>query len=328
MAKDRPLVLLVDDIEADNAVLRELVGLYNYELLVVNDSQSALRLLAETNIDAMLFSVELPEGGFELSQKIRESPYFENIPLAFVTSSEYDHTLLMEAQFYGGMFIISKPYIDVVVLTQLSSMLRIKFLQDELRAHLQELDRLASTDPLTGLFNRRLLFIRLEQELARSQRVGAELCLAYLDIDYFKKINDTYGHLTGDEVLKKLADIMKEMLRKSDVLARMGGEEFLIMLPDTGVEGARLIAERLRARVAHTVFDFAGVTIPVTVSLGVLHVTAGTTEPPDELMRKADEALYISKHEGRNRVTVWGVEVESDPLGMPTSVVRQETRES
>jgi diguanylate cyclase (GGDEF)-like protein len=311
MAKERPLVLVVDDIEADNAIVRELVALYNYEVLAVNDSQGALRLLQEAEIDAMLVSIELPEGGFHLVQTIRELPHFENIPLAFMTKTEYDYALLMEAQFYGGMFIISKPYHDVELLTLLSSMLRIKFLQDELKAHLHELDRLASTDPLTGLFNRRLLFIRLEQELARARRIGSELCLAYLDIDHFKKINDTYGHLTGDEVLKKLSEIMNGMLRKSDVLARMGGEEFLIMLPDTGLDGAQLISERLRQRIQESEFLFGGAKIPVTISLGILHVPASMTDPPDELLRRADEALYVSKHEGRNRLTIWGGEVVS-----------------
>jgi diguanylate cyclase (GGDEF)-like protein len=308
MSRERPLVLVVDDIEADNAVVRELAALYNYEVILINDSPSALRVLQETPVDAMLVSIELPEGGFELSQKVRESQHFDNVPLAFLSHSDYDYALLMEAQFYGGMFIIRKPYHDVEVLTQLSSMLRIKFLQDELREHLNELDRLASTDPLTGLFNRRLLFIRLEQELARAQRIGSELCLAYLDIDHFKHINDTYGHLTGDEVLKWLSALMKEMLRKSDVLARMGGEEFLIMLPDTGLQGAQLIAERLRAEVARVPCEGGGASIPVTISIGILYVPPTTTEPPDELLRKADEALYSSKQSGRNRVTVWGNE--------------------
>jgi two-component system cell cycle response regulator len=308
MSKERPRLLVIDTAEADNATLRELLGLYNYEVLEVNDSDSAIRLLQETLVDAQLISVELPEGGFEASQKIREHLSLEDLPLAFVTSAEYDHTMLMEAQFYGAMFLMRKPYAAVEALTQLSSMIRIKFLQDELKQHFAELERLASTDPLTGMFNRRLLFIRLEQELARVKRVSADLCLAYLDIDHFKHINDTYGHLAGDEILRRLSRVMNTVLRKSDVMARMGGEEFLIMLPDTGEEGARYIAERLRAVISETLFDFEGQQIPVTVSFGVVHAGPENDDEPDDLVRKADQALYYSKHHGRNRVSVWGVD--------------------
>jgi diguanylate cyclase (GGDEF)-like protein len=308
MSRERPRLLVVDDREADNAVVRELVGMYNYEVLEVGDGASALRLLQEAQVDSIFVSLELPEGGFELSHRLRDTLNLNDLPVAFVSGAEFDQATLMEAQFYGGMFLISKPYEPVEVLTQLSSMLRIKFLQDELKQHLEELDRLASTDPLTGLFNRRLLFIRLEQELARMRRTGGDLCLAYLDIDHFKKINDTFGHLAGDMVLRQLAEIMNTLLRKSDVLARMGGEEFLIMLPDTGQEGGRLIADRLRLKVQNSTFEFEGVQIPVTISLGVLHINPAISDPPDELVRRADEALYFSKHSGRNRVSVYGVD--------------------
>jgi diguanylate cyclase (GGDEF)-like protein len=155
------------------------------------------------------------------------------------------------------------------------------------------------------------LFIRLEQDLARVRRTGSDLCLVFLDIDHFKQINDTFGHLAGDMVLRQLAEIMNSLLRKSDVLARMGGEEFLSMLPDTGREGGRLIADRLRLKVQNSAFEFEGNHIPVTVSLGVLHVDVNVTDPPDELVRKADDALYHSKNTGRNRVSVYGVDCGS-----------------
>jgi two-component system cell cycle response regulator len=308
--KDRPRLLVIDNNQADNAELRELLAMYNYEVCEASDSATASKILETTPVDAMLISVELPEGGFEASQTLARGHGIDDLPMAFTTSQEQDHASLMEAQFYGGMFLISKPYADVEVLTQLSSMVRIKMLQDELKQHFAELERLASTDPLTGMFNRRLLFIRLEQELARARRVGGDLCLVYLDIDHFKKINDTYGHLAGDEVLRRLSRIMNTVLRKSDVMARMGGEEFLIMLPDTGEDGARYIAERLRAIVEETLFDFEGARIPVTVSFGVVHAGADNQDYSDDLVRKADQALYYSKHNGRNRVSVYGVDCE------------------
>jgi diguanylate cyclase (GGDEF)-like protein len=308
MPKDRPRLLVLDNVAADNATLRELLGMYNYEVCEAPESETAIKFLEDHAVDALLVSLELPEGGFVASQAIAKHLGTEDLPVAFVTNQEQDHALLMEAQFYGGTFLLHKPYAAVEVLTQLSSMVRIKFLQDELKQHFSELERLASTDPLTGMFNRRLLFMRLEQELARARRVAADLCLVYLDIDHFKKINDTYGHLAGDEILKRLARIMNTVLRKSDVMARMGGEEFLIMLPDTGEEGARYIAERLRAIVEEALFDFEGQRIHVTVSFGVVHAGPDNTDGPDHLVRKADQALYFSKHNGRNRVSVFGTD--------------------
>ncbi len=168
---------------------------------------------------------------------------------------------------------------------------------------LGHMEALARQDGLTGLPNRRYLMERLDQEIHRSGRSGTPLSLIMLDVDHFKAVNDTHGHLTGDEVLIMLADLVRQHLRNSDVCGRYGGEEFCVVLPDTPLEGARLLADRLRVEVAsRTLRDLDGKSLSVTVSLGVAQMAWGQTRT--ELLDQADQALYQAKQAGRNRVVV------------------------
>ncbi|MDB4976468.1 MAG: diguanylate cyclase with and sensor [Myxococcaceae bacterium] len=156
---------------------------------------------------------------------------------------------------------------------------------------------LASTDHLTGLLNRRAGEDKLQRELVRSRRYERELSCVLLDIDFFKRINDTYGHATGDHVLRNMARLLSERIRGSDAAARWGGEEFLLVLPETGLTGAYELAEALRKLVASTSFDLP---IGVTISLGVAQV--GPDETPEHVVARADELLYAAKRNGRNQV--------------------------
>jgi diguanylate cyclase (GGDEF)-like protein len=170
-------------------------------------------------------------------------------------------------------------------------------------AHLLETQ--AHTDPLTGLANRRHFFETAEAELSRSRRYQAALSLLMLDIDRFKEVNDAHGHRAGDRVLQKLAQTCREVLRAVDVVGRVGGEEFAILLPETAAEGALEVAERLREAVEGAeVAREEGVPLRVTVSIGVS--TASGDANLDTLMSQADDALYDAKHRGRNRVCVFG----------------------
>lgn len=170
-------------------------------------------------------------------------------------------------------------------------------------AHLLETQ--AHTDPLTGLANRRHFFESADAELARSRRYEAPLSLLMLDIDHFKEVNDAHGHRAGDRVLQKLAQTCLEVLRNVDVVGRVGGEEFAILLPETAREGAVEVAERLRAAVeAAEVVREEGVPIRVTVSIGA--ATLAGNANLDTLMSQADDALYDAKHRGRNRVCYFG----------------------
>lgn len=172
--------------------------------------------------------------------------------------------------------------------------------QDEIRLQNQELEILAKQDPLTGVANRRAFFEWLDRQFAVAQRDGRSMSCLMADIDRFKDINDTEGHSTGDEVIRRIAEGLNSEMRSSDLVCRYGGEEFCIILPALPIEAAAAVAERLRRKV-----ELPGFTrVPVTVSFGVSSSAFGATKPGD-LINQADEAMYASKQAGRNRVTRW-----------------------
>lgn len=169
-------------------------------------------------------------------------------------------------------------------------------------AYHEELRHLATVDSLTGAYNKRYLFEQLDRELRRSARHDRRLAILLFDIDHFKRLNDTHGHLVGDEVLAALSQrILRRFLRKEDLLARFGGEEFVVVLPETGPEEAMAAAERLRELIASEPFRADGKELQVTISIGV-GVLGAPARTLDELLAAADEKLYRAKHQGRNRV--------------------------
>jgi two-component system cell cycle response regulator len=171
----------------------------------------------------------------------------------------------------------------------------------------EELRRLATTDPLTGVHNRRHFLERAEEELQRARRYGHPLTCLMLDIDHFKQVNDTYGHSTGDIVLKEMAGVCMALLRNIDLFGRLGGEEFAVILTETGLESGRKAAERLCRKLAQSAVDIEGRALNYTVSIGVAVMNSATGEGDlDDLLQAADAALYEAKRQGRNRVIAAG----------------------
>ena len=167
-------------------------------------------------------------------------------------------------------------------------------------------ENLILTDALTGCVNRRGFEQALERELARAERASSEVALLAIDIDNFKDVNDTYGHVAGDETLEQLGRLLLMSVRTGDIVARVGGDEFVILCPDTGMDGARRLADALRAFVADHVFDGHGATVQMTISSGVAAIEATAADhTASELKLRADRALYDAKHAGRNRVSCW-----------------------
>jgi len=167
-----------------------------------------------------------------------------------------------------------------------------------------EIEKLATTDGLTGLFNHRVFQEKLSDELKRMDRYSEQISLILTDIDFFKKVNDRYGHPAGDIVLKEVAKVIKGTLRDIDIPARYGGEEFAVILPQTNGIGAKNIAERLRKSVMDASFSADGASFKITLSIGIATspVDAKTKE---ELIEKSDNALYHAKHNGRNQSVLW-----------------------
>jgi diguanylate cyclase (GGDEF)-like protein len=172
----------------------------------------------------------------------------------------------------------------------------------ERRLLMAEVEQLAITDPLTGLYNRRYFTERVQEEMERSRRLNHPLTVMMLDLDHFKRINDTYGHATGDEILILTAAVLEKSLRKIDFAARYGGEEFLVLLPETDLEESLVIGERLRIKVAEEPFETSVGRIRITLSIGVASFTGNANLSVEELISWADHEMYAAKHEGRNRV--------------------------
>jgi diguanylate cyclase (GGDEF)-like protein len=168
----------------------------------------------------------------------------------------------------------------------------------------RRLEHLATTDSLTGLYNRRYFRTRMEDEFARSKRYGSPLCCMMLDIDDFKAINDTYGHLQGDSVLRELSDRILKTVRASDIVARYGGEELIVILPQTTMDGATIYAERLLEKISAESYAGLPSDQKVTVSIGIAMMDVKTCETTNDLIQSADTALYHAKHQGKNRIIV------------------------
>jgi diguanylate cyclase (GGDEF)-like protein len=187
----------------------------------------------------------------------------------------------------------------------------LKATNDELNKANQKLEETSVRDYLTGLYNRRYLFDFLDKELNRAQRYGVRFSIMIFDIDFFKKINDTYGHQSGDLVLKAISEKATAMIRNTDLLARYGGEEFVVVMPQTETHGAGTIAERLRKAIEGMDIPVDGQTVKITVSVGVAtYVSQSEKLTIEEFIDKADKALYEAKTSGRNKVVIaeWGVE--------------------
>jgi diguanylate cyclase (GGDEF)-like protein len=188
-------------------------------------------------------------------------------------------------------------------------------LQEEVLRRRQAEERaqqLAITDPLTGLQNRRHFFAMLENEILRARRYQTGFAVILLDIDYFKQVNDHYGHLVGDQVLRGLAERVRANFRAVDTLARYGGEEFIFLLPESDLENAVRAAERLRLDLEKKPLETATGIVGITVSSGVTLFNPQTDSTPDSILERADKALYQSKDQGRNRVS--SISADSDML--------------
>jgi len=237
--------------------------------------------------------------------------------LAFILARPWNHMWwLAHAIFAGGFFMLSYGVVQAFLTTRSFSKI---YSQEELMVRLaesmaytesalqelqranQELGHLAATDPLTGADNRRRFMERVEVEIGRTLRDGAPFSVLALDLDNFKSINDRFGHQVGDDILKSFVEICLDSIRPYDGVARVGGEEFMILLPQTSLEGAHVIAERLRSTVADNSFHGLQRSTTVTVSIGVSQF-GRDGDTIGAILRTADQRLYHAKHEGRNRV--------------------------
>jgi diguanylate cyclase (GGDEF)-like protein len=308
-AGEQARILIVDDHEDNIEVLKARLESWGYETASAYNGHDALRYVNATPPDLILLDVMMPEiSGIEVAKRIKSNPVLPFIPIIMQTAldSTEDKVEGLEA---GADDYITKPIDFAELKARLRSMLRIKRLQEALEERERELlevnERLrhmSQTDALTGLDNRRHLNDRIDEMFAHAVRLGEPFSLVMCDLDKFKSVNDTYGHQAGDEVLKQLADILRREAREIDRVGRYGGEEFMLLLPGASLDDAVTFAERVRKRIEGHTFTFPGGTLTRTASFGVAGWPHSRIDQCDDLVRKADDALYVAKEAGRNRV--------------------------
>jgi diguanylate cyclase (GGDEF)-like protein len=298
---EKPYRILVVDDNPDNVdLLTQYLSGLGYEVIPAYDGDEALMAVAREKVDLILLDVMMPRiSGYEVCRRLKSADPTTFVPVVLVTVRD-DTQSKLEGFAAGADDYITKPFDIEELSARVKGLLRIKTLQDELRAANERLAEMSVTDGLTGLYNHRYLIDQLQVEVNRAQRYHRPLAVIMLDLDHFKKINDEHGHLFGDYVLRRLAEVFRGVARAGDVVARYGGEEFAILVTDT--QGAAQLAERVRQRVAETDFSFEGRRADVRISAGVCQAVAGAIEDGNDLLRLADEALYEAKQTGRDRV--------------------------
>ncbi|MBV1702419.1 MAG: PleD family two-component system response regulator [Hyphomicrobiales bacterium] len=300
---DNARILLVDDrASSSERILSALAPLYKVEL--EKDPQDALFQAAERNYDLIIVSLALLDyDALRLCSQIRALERTRQLPILIIADIE-DTNKILRGLDLGVNDYLMRPIDKNELLARTRTQIRRKRYADSLRHCVQTSLEMAVLDPLTGLNNRRFMESHLTQLLAKAKVRTRPFALMILDIDHFKRVNDTYGHGAGDDVLKGFADRIKQVIRPVDLLCRLGGEEFVILMPDSNLDIASKIAERVRATVedAPFVVENGAHHLPITVSIGL--AARGNETRPEELLKRADAALYESKTHGRNRVTL------------------------
>ncbi|HNE41925.1 MAG TPA: diguanylate cyclase [Rhodocyclaceae bacterium] len=305
-------ILVVEDTRTNAALLREILLRRGDDALVAETGAQALAAYDAESPDLILLDVMLPDtDGYTVAREVRKRETNRRwTPIIFLSAMTSDAHL--EAGIAaGGDDYLFKPISEAVVAAKIAAMQRLVRMRDQLVETTRQLDtanrelqRLSTRDGLTGIGNRRFFDDLLTREWGRSLRNGSEIALLLCDVDYFKRYNDTYGHQTGDQCLKAVADALASAVgRTSDIVARYGGEEFVVVLPDTSVGGILFVAEKLRhgvhcLAIPHSASERGFVTISVGIASAV--PTRGLT--PAALIDRADRALYRAKQGGRDRV--------------------------
>ena len=294
--RQKPLILVVEDDEDARIVLTELLR-PRYDVDAVGDGETALKRAAELNPDLVLLDLFLPGmDGFGALTGLRRNSRTADTPVIFL-SAQGDAETKSQGLSLGAADYLAKPFSEQELMARVDRTLKLTAQKEHFRA-------LAQTDGLTGLPNFRSFHARLEEEVARAHRYGHPLACAMVDLDGLKAINDRLGHAAGNRAIMALADAVREELRDTDFAARYGGDEFVVLLPQTNEAQGAQFAERLRRRLVSASAD-AG--LPVRGSIGVAAVNADELDSADaaeDLLRRADEALYRAKRSGRDRVEV------------------------
>ena len=291
-------ILIVDD---SRIIIKTLVSVFEkeYRIKIALDGYEALRIAeSEDQPDIILLDITMPGmDGYETCRRLKLSPITKDIPVIFITgredSEDEERGLLL-----GAIDYVLKPIRPAIIMARVRNHLELKYLRDRLKEQ-------TLVDGLTGLPNRRRFDEQLKAEWNRAQRHGKPLSILMIDIDFFKKYNDTYGHLGGDDCLRSVAQaLLGQAKRGTDLMARWGGEEFSCLLPETTADQAAAIAEGMRKAVQDLRIPHSDSTVSphVSISIGLSSCVPSEGHTIPGLTKAADEALYKAKQQGRNRV--------------------------
>jgi two-component system cell cycle response regulator len=259
--------------------------------------------LLDDSVELVIASLSMPDGDLlRLVAQWRANESSRQLPVLLV-ADDSELSRLAKGLDLGANDYLVRPVDRNELLARVRTQIRRKRLAERLRANYRRGITLALTDELTGLYNRRYVFAHLNELLERESEGGNETAVMLFDVDHFKLVNDRHGHPAGDEVLRELGERAVRQVRSVDLVGRLGGEEFVVIMPETSLAGAVVVAERFRAAVADQPFVPRGLSekVPVTVSVGIA-VTGEGSDTIDTLLKRADDALYAAKHAGRNRV--------------------------
>jgi len=294
----------------DSAKQRDLIVQTLRKLTVCDEYREArdglegFKSLLNAPVDLIISDLEMPQmDGFKFIGMIKTRPELQDIPIIILTSSENSDSKIKGLEL-GANDYVTKPFNPGELVARVNVQLQIKNLQDELKRSNELLKVLSYTDFQTSLYNKRYLMKTLSGEMNRASRSDQSFSLIFLDIDFFKEVNDNYGHQNGDIVLTAIAQIIQSGVRNYATVARYGGEEFAIVLPGIPLTGAMVVAERTRETIEATSFAAPMGDLRITASFGIATYPSAQVNDIDSLLRHADDALYRAKQKGRNRVEV------------------------
>lgn len=312
MSSDAVSVLICESSSVQLRILSEAVGQAGYSVQTAQSAEDALNILRLMPVDIFLTGIEVGTmSGLEACWSLKSNSETESVYTIVVTASGEDRRL-EESLDAGADDFIRKPVNMTELRARLRAASRLVRMQNQFR-------RLAETDALTGAANRRAFMQYLDIQTRNAGRDAIPLSVIMVDLDHFKRVNDTHGHGAGDRVLVETVRAIQGCLRDGDMLGRLGGEEFSVVLPGAGLHSAALAGERIRAAVeAMTIATETGHPVPVTASLGVASLAnSDLIVSPDALLQAADAALYHAKETGRNRVALEG---EAEAVTSPDSL--------
>jgi len=292
-------ILIIDDSEVDIAALTDILSL-EYELVIARCGTKGVELAKSIRPDLIILDVVMPDiDGYEAISLLKKAVSTRNIPVIFITSLSKTKDEKKGLRL-GCADYITKPFSKELVKLRIQNQTRIL-------DYINKIEELSRIDQLTGLPNRRSFHERLRSEWKLAIREGTSVSILVMDVDHFKKCNDTYGHLMGDTVLQKVANSIASCLKRpTDFAARWGGEEFIALLPKTELNEAQYVAEEIRKNIENLIITFKdGKTTNITISIGVATEKPIKKSSLNNFMQHADGALYEAKKSGRNNVTIY-----------------------